>query len=169
MTTIAWDGVRLAADPRMVSNYSAVTDNYNKLAEVEYKKKIYHVGFAGSMGQAQKFINHLMTKGFNFIDPPEVDDMEALLIIDKEVYNYEGSSNSYIYLGKEPCAIGSGADIALAGLRMGLNSEEAVLLASTVDLATNNNVKTLVYPDASCSGTELKSTSTNRKNRPPKS
>ena len=145
MTTIAWDGKTLASDSRVTEGGCLVSDNYNKIRTFKYKNKKHLVGIAGSMAQGERFFVWLKQNGFDLDDPPRLEDMEALVVTKDGVWCYEGSSQAYVTLTGEVAAIGSGSYIALAGMRIGLSSEESVLLASQVDLGTNNNIRTLTF------------------------
>lgn len=164
MTTIAWDGTTLAADSRVVEGYVLVSDNYNKLRSFKYKNKKYLAGIAGTMAQGEKFFAWIEQNGFDLNDPPRLEEMDAVIVSKEGVWCYEGSSQGYISLKDEKVSIGSGSYIALAGMRAGLSAEESILLASEVDLGTNNNIRTLTF--ASSPRAKAKSSSTSRKDRP---
>lgn len=160
MTTIAWDGKTLASDSRVTENNCLISENYNKTKSFKHKNKKYLVGVAGSMCQGERFFHWIQKNGFDINDPPRLEDMEALVVSKDGVWCYEGSSQGYVTLTDEFVAIGSGTYIALAGMRIGLSAEESVLLASQVDLGTNDKIRTLTF--ASSSRSKAKSSSANR-------
>lgn len=162
MTTIAYAGGIMAADTLVVEN------NVKRLQPVEKihipgpdeNWKVFGVavlgfGFAGSMGSISAFKKYLQmnmapTVGGIFTS----DNNFAALIVDENLdlykFNHKQSAEeSYSILVKETdpetrktvrLAIGSGQDFALTALALGNSPAESVIVASNLDVYTNNVV-----------------------------
>lgn len=138
MTTIAWDGTRLAADKRSTNSglHRAVT-----------KIRCIHGNFYAGAGSFSE-INELMAwveAGCNpdtfpavQRDPTRYNPM-MFVTPEKKVYLYEMTPYP-IHIENKQYAIGSGRDYALAAMACGRDAIEAVHLAAMFDINTGNGV-----------------------------
>lgn len=132
MTTIAWDGVSLAAD-RQVSCGSGVWRNMCKIRQV----KGGHIACAGTHSQGSQLVQWIedgMPK-----DAPSLDDCEAIMVNGSEITWFDGTAQTVIEPG-EKLAIGSGWQYAIAAMDHGKNAHDAVAYAATRDNGTGGGV-----------------------------
>ena len=141
MTTIAYDGITLAADTQTTDGYG-LKGNAVKL----HAGRCWIAGFSGSTGLAKRFIlehgddkpQQLLSTVFN---DAYKDDLSVLLVVGEKPYIL--TQSVFIEVDSKQHAIGSGRDYALMAMRLGKTAEEAVRLASEFDAHTGHEVITL--------------------------
>jgi ATP-dependent protease HslVU (ClpYQ) peptidase subunit len=135
MTTIAWDGMVLAADTQGVFG-EMVRVTSHKLFRLSNGSIIGASGSVQDTLLAVKWLNEGGKK-------PELDDFAALLItVDGACFRVETK------LMLQPIhevfvACGTGRDFALAAMALGETSREAVMLAICYDIWSGGDVETL--------------------------
>lgn len=141
MTVMAWDGRVLAADKRA---------NVNGLVSVvtKIKKSRGHLLFcAGNFAYSMQLYDWF-DRGAKIEDFPEFnkikDSWEALNVItpERRLLRYEMTPYP-MELEVKQFACGSGRDYAIAAMRLGKNSVQAVMLASEFDPYCGNGVDVL--------------------------
>lgn len=152
MTTVAWDGKTLAADTRATNNDMIIQGGCTKLFRVKRHKQEYLVGGAGDRHRVAQLVGVLGQKS-GLTDLAELMPSETnhgfLIIHDcttSKTYSYESSDSSLIER-TEQYAIGSGASFAMGAMLAGCTAEGAVLIASKLDIHTNNIVDVMYEDD----------------------
>ncbi len=143
MTTIAWDGVSIAADRLAVGQ-----DGIKRPT-----RKLYDVGgyiFAGAGNQDEVVIlSEWLAEGALSSARPTLDGEPGGLAID-----YRG--RAWIISGKHPVlqlletpfwAVGSGREYAIVAMHLGRNAQQAVEIAATYDLWTGLGVDVVDLSD----------------------
>lgn len=136
MTTIAYDGITLAADS-LVTSGSTAFGKTNKIYRLRDKG---YVALAGNIAYHPEIVDWL-----NGAPMPEVKEgvvFSGLHISPEGVAEEFGES-----LKKCPACVpwagGSGEAFALAGLALGLNAVEAVKLACKLDIYSRGPVRSV--------------------------
>lgn len=86
------------------------------------------IGVVGTISSCQKFIDWYLMSDTDeeYVEPPDVEDMDALVVIDHDkVYGYFDNCVP-IRLHGEYFAVGSGAEVALGALAVGATARQAV-------------------------------------------
>ena len=141
MTTVAYDGIIMAADTQTTDGYG-LKGGYTKL----HAGRCWIAGFSGQTGLAKRFIlehgddkpHQLLSTVFNDVYK---DDLSVLLVAGEKPYIL--TQGVFIEVDSKQHAIGSGRDYALMAMRLGKTAEEAVRLASEFDVHTGSEVMTL--------------------------
>lgn len=139
MTTIAWDGIQLAADRRITSG--SVTYSSTKIRRTADGRLI---GATGDYGVCSAMLDWLETGGTR----PTCQDSDrwisALEIMpDGSVWMHNRDSRWRVEDGF--VAIGSGRDYAMAVMALGQPARLAVEIASRFDPGTGNGVDELAF------------------------
>lgn len=140
MTTIAWDGKNVAADRRVL--------NGNLLCAPETKiKQVNLVGHgnciavgAGHCGAIVRMIERL-EKGEQLTKDAENEEGILVVFDDKSITIYS-DGHKYDHPIGEPCAWGSGAELARGAMIAGADAKQAIEIASKVDIYTGDGVDT---------------------------
>lgn len=132
MTTVAYDGITMAADSRTTGDYK--DDHCQKLFRVG--KAV--IGVAGAYSAGLLFIRWFKDQTKPKPDLP--DDFYALVARDG-IWFYD--SNLIPIPTRAPTAIGSGAHLALGAMAVGATAAEAVRIARQYDESTGGRVRTL--------------------------
>lgn len=137
MTTIAWDGVTLAADTQVTNNN--VRGLYHKIHALPSGDVVAGCGLTAEVLEG---VDWLIAGEEG--EPPEL--CESTLI------RLNADGRCWIYIGKmkkipaqSVDAWGSGGDFALAALTLGKTAKEAVIFASDFCVYTNNKVDTVTF------------------------
>lgn len=147
MTTIAWDGVSLCSDSLMTCDGRRVgmmlkihALHHDQAVADGFLHKTGMVGISGQVSAAGVVLRWLES---GCRERPEGDlDFTALWIKrDGSSWCIEEDFNPYQI--SCPCAIGSGADIALAALTLGKTAREAVELAIKLDCISGGDIQEL--------------------------
>lgn len=143
MTTIAWDGMTLAADTRGVVGESLIIESHkvSRLAD----GRLYAA--CGRMADLLLVRDWLTAGG----EKPAVDDTFAALLIETSGQAFRLEEKLIPVPLWEPFhACGSGRDFALAAMALGQTAAAAVLLAMRFDIWTGGHVEsvTLETPHA---------------------
>lgn len=144
MTTIAWDGKKLASDSLSTSG------NMKLSGECIKTKRIgkYRVAFTGENAPAnhyfEEFIKDDLELGNLTYDPvsPSNDDFSLMIIEDeKETCMVFNSTSGYWDEFQAPISIGSGSKYALGSMYSGCDAEKAVQVACLLDTHSGFPVK----------------------------
>ena len=141
MTTIAWDGVILAADRRV--SYGTMSDaSTTKI--VGNKKGL--CGAAGNTSMCAAFRRWFLA-GEKGDHPPLIKDEESATacIIRPDGTRIMYDSYGWYEVDKGPFALGSGWEVAMGALRSGKAADEAVRIAAGIDGATGPEVDCLYH------------------------
>ena len=141
MTTIAWDGVDLAADRRV--SYGTMSDaNTTKISKT--KKGL--CGAAGNTAMCAAFRRWFESgeKG----DPPVLakdGESATACIIRPDGSRFMYDAFGWYEVDPGPFALGSGWEVAMGALRNGASAPSAVKIASSIDGATGLQVDVLYH------------------------
>ena len=148
MTTIVYKDGLLAADGRVTADFTIISENYTKLYAIRGETDAYVIGLAGDTQEFGHF-TYWATQDFCLSCFPTLPDQSSVIENLSALVIRQSNSNLYLFEGKgfaqlpeKGVAIGSGMDAAMAGLALGLNAEECVELAATIDAATNDTITT---------------------------
>ena len=134
MTTIAWDGKRIAADGLSTCDGFVVATDDPKL----FRRKGVVIGVAGDWASAVPMVEFIA--GQRDFDS-ECKDITALAIRNGKGVVYEGRKTPYPV--KPPYAIGSGACFALAAMEAGTDALKAVKVACKLDTASGGKCRSM--------------------------
>lgn len=149
MTTIAWDGITLAADDQ------ATTGVRKSFGEKKvhrapdgvaiYGARVMLMGFSGTSGDERHLIQYITEgKCSSQAEMHEQIECTAILVTeDNRCFSVQKSADKklpWIYEKKAPYAIGSGADFAITAMHLGKDAVEAVIVASKLDAYTGSTV-----------------------------
>ena len=142
MTTVAYDGVSIAAD-------SLSTDNWGLISYTKEKIKVgidFYIAFSGTVHQIHDYWKSIMlmnteeilNHGYPMYDKEE-DGLHALLCC-TDGRSWWLSGSCFMRNNRGFHAIGSGRDFAIAAMHLGNSASDAVLLASNFDRGTGGEV-----------------------------
>lgn len=145
MTTIAYKDGILAADSQMnVGNIKI--PGAAKIVSLPNGDILAGAGHLDKVAIAQAFFGQKNWKDKIDEAPIWEDGFEAILVSKGKLYYC--TRNCVPYPVEHPFfAIGSGTDVAMAGMYTGLSAPDAVLLASELDIYTNNKVQIVNVQD----------------------
>jgi hypothetical protein len=138
MTTIAWDGLTIAADKLMVSCGSRRTTTKLFLCGD------YVYGGCGDVSDVA-LIAEWLTAGAKSDDRPKFDEDSgshgvAIKIATAEVYAVTGKSAVLARIEDRQHADGSGRDVAMTAMMLGKSAREAIEIASRIDAFSGEGV-----------------------------
>lgn len=151
MTTIAWDGMTIAADSQSTTG-GRMSFRDNKIipgdgASINGRKVIY-IGLAGTSGDERHIISWLSSmKDENGVERemnPEVDCIVMLITAEGNCFTVQKNKDNsvpWIYESHAPYAIGSGADFAISAMHLGFNAKDAVSHACELDAYSGGEIK----------------------------
>lgn len=144
MTTVAFDGVTMAADTLATDVWGGKEKTLDKI----WQNKYLLIGCAGESGQMSRWlmnltidtdIDDLIQSGYA---PYNKDSNDPhLMVVDRlslGIYRHHGGA--FMRSHHKFFAIGSGRDYALAAMHLGKNSREAVEVAIHFDNNTGGEV-----------------------------
>ena len=131
MTTIAWDGIRIASDSRTICGGVIVNDHERKLFKLDGGA---FLGTCGETCRAAELIDWITTNTKH-----SGIEISGLYVDGSRGYLYEGCTKAQRV--KPPYAIGSGAGYALAAMRAGADAVKAVRIAAGLDPGTGGRVR----------------------------
>ena len=140
MTVVAWDGKTLAAD-RLVcaGNMRATTTKV-----VRHGEEL--IGFCGSLPIAAELRNWYLAGADPDMFPSNADGDESseLIVVkrDGQLHVYAGSYMPF-EIEDDVCAFGAGGEAAMGALLFGATAEEAVAIASKVNITCGNGIDVL--------------------------
>lgn len=138
MTTIAFDGVTLAADRQVT--YGTSKEATSKIYRLGDKL----IGISGDACQAMVAIEWL-TKGRKGRKPDldRVEDVNLLVVDLKKKKCFYMDGNLMLLEIHPPVSVGSGSMAALAAMRLGCDAVKAIEVASEVDTFTGGGVESI--------------------------
>lgn len=137
MTTIAWDGKRLAADSQITTS-SGVRDGYRTKI---LRRGAVIAGAAGPVGSIKAFTDWV--QGGLVGDIPAMHpDTEALLIAPGHVLSLEDGGR-LVPMNVNVTAIGSGAKMAIGAMEAGASARKAIEIAARRDVWTGGAITVL--------------------------
>lgn len=154
MTTIAFDGLTIACDGQ-ISSCLRLTTSYKKLRQFGD----LYASAAGDLDCIELFFNWV-DEGLEPHDFPALNQGFEGLIAQKGskvVYTY--SHRGMMVPFKAPYAIGSGSHLALGAMMAGATAEQAIKIASKLDLYTGGRVQKHVVNEPKHQSTKSKSKS----------
>jgi ATP-dependent protease HslVU (ClpYQ) peptidase subunit len=137
VTTVAWDGITLAADSQTTLNGKAILLDSRKLCRLSDGRL---VGFAGNTGAQINFEKWLEGE---IKDYPKGEYSAVVINLDGSARCYENENDGGYWEVSAPFARGSGETVALTAMICGKNAVEAVLLATQIDIYTGGPVQYL--------------------------
>lgn len=143
MTTICTNGKVIAADTKVIY-YGVVPGRTAKIDKINPHTILAAAGDTVAAWRARNFFSE---DDWLLRDPLELKDyeFEALLWYKGKIFILVGSTVPHL-LGESVFAIGSGGQYARAGLELGLTPEDAIKLASKLDVNTNGEVEVVRLP-----------------------
>jgi ATP-dependent protease HslVU (ClpYQ) peptidase subunit len=139
MTTIAWDGRRLAAD-RLVNADGLKIRYAKKISHIARGQQMLIVACAGLVADSLKFEKWLREGG----EHPTLDDNFEAIVIDAQ-NNAVTYCNDLVALERDaPYALGSGTKVALGALHAGADAKRAVEIGCELDLYTGGEIDVVV-------------------------
>jgi ATP-dependent protease HslVU (ClpYQ) peptidase subunit len=132
MTTLAWDGVTLAADKQTTDgSHTRTTTKIRRLRGGALG------GAAGRSGVCRELLDWYEMGAAKDKMPAEADRC-TLLVIERsgQIFLFEDGSPGAIEVLDKHVAIGSGADFAMAAMHLGHDAVRAVEVASHFDSST---------------------------------
>lgn len=136
MTTIAWDGKRLATDSRICTGSDTIV--------AERAKKLFKVGkvwiaFAGNSQNCALALEWFKS-GMPEVKPTLADNFSAFAWDGRQLLRYECALTP-MPQNVKIAAGGSGIELALGALAAGATAAEAVRIAARFDPFTNSRVQ----------------------------
>jgi hypothetical protein len=146
MTIMCWDGKTLAVDGRVSVGGTVLSDEFNKMFEVNHPQLGPLVcAVTGACDFIGPWLETISEAGFKPVCSVSDGDEEYSmtgLFIDKDGNCWQASSNGgYFHMGKMPTALGSASTIATYLLHKGKSSLAAVQEASEHNLYCGGNIK----------------------------
>lgn len=144
MTTVAFDGVTMAADTLTINACGMRGRTLEKI----WLNKFLLVGCAGDFDQIARWLMHLdidtdidslIRDGYPLYDKDSNDP--ALLVVDRLTNRiYRHTSGSFVPSHHRYFAVGSGRHFAMAAMYMGKTAKEAVAVAAHFDINTGGDI-----------------------------
>ena len=139
MTTVAWDGIELAAD--CMSHFGDTPLRCRKIFKLRAPNgRIGLFGFCGNLTYARAYRTWL-------VGGPEPSGFQAdtqwqvMCIDDTGMVWWRGhTGNAWDAFGRRQWAFGSGADYALGAMAAGMSATTAVRIAAKLDIQTGYGV-----------------------------
>jgi ATP-dependent protease HslVU (ClpYQ) peptidase subunit len=136
MSTVAWDGKTLAADRQATWGNTPVLTK--KIARVKYKTHWYLVGWAGNEADGLRFVAHFTQKGLT--QRPPLADKTTIIVVSRVGVWVETEADVSNVMEEGKWALGSGGDFALGAMHAGATAEQAIEIASRLDVYTGMGV-----------------------------
>jgi len=135
MTTIAWDGVSLAADTQL-SSADTIVGSTEKIIKLKANLWIATTGYHSETGIFKEWVLHGQPQN----DKPKIsEEFAAFILTSKGLFEYDFLLYPMEVTNK--CAIGSGSDWAIAAMDFQCNAAAAVRYASQRDVYTNSIIQ----------------------------
>ena len=132
MTTIAYDGKRLVADGKMTLSGSIVSTTFKKLTRLKDGRMMAFTGTPVHQAPFAKWLNGEAEKA------PTGDFSIMLVELDGSLKIYE--DGEYYLDAVAPYACGSGGLIARVAMLCGKDAQEAVEIASAIDIYSGGQI-----------------------------
>lgn len=160
MTVIAWDGKVLAADKRATTEDGSIS-TVTKITEVHWLDEDsgtdikFITGIAGDPDVAMELLSWFQDGGDANEFPVSADKGDAVLVAISHEFSVQQWSKGPepIYFEDAFLAWGSGKDLAIAAMAMGMSAVEAVDLASKYNAYCGNGIDVLPMPGVPVDGT----------------
>lgn len=142
MTTVAFDGVSIAAD-------TLITDSWGLINHTKDKIKIgvdFYAGFSGILSEIETYWKSIKLMSYQELIeygyPEYHKDADGFQVILCAVdgRSWWLSGNSFMENDRGFHAIGSGRDFAIASMHLGKPAQDAVIIASHFDRSTNDKI-----------------------------
>jgi ATP-dependent protease HslVU (ClpYQ) peptidase subunit len=157
MTTIAYKDGILAADSQVSAGNRICNNDFHKVQRIDSPDygSVY-IAAAGTLSHILEMFDFVETL-FAGEEPEAIkfasDQFQVVMLREDgtllEGILTEASTNILWIECENPWSIGSGSDFAMGAMFAGMSAEEAVSLASRLDVYTNNNVKVYKAEDLS--------------------
>ena len=141
MSTVAWDGTYLVGDCQ--ATWGGVPVKTRKVMMVPFKRTNYLIGWVGSESQGIKFVEHFTKSGLD--GRPELSDGTEVMVICRNWARVESGRDTSDVMNERLWAIGSGSGYALGALHHGATAEEAVQIATTLDVYTGMGIEKIRF------------------------
>lgn len=152
MTTIAYDGVTLAADGLCTSGNAIHGRNQEKVfaLQVNWGGTKIPAYFAAAGSIENTWIARAYLEGEDILSPKRrlslPESFDGLIVLgDGQCFSVEGTMTPFPC--EYPCSLGSGANFALAAMTMGKSAIEAVEVAAQLDVYTGGTIRTYKVSD----------------------
>lgn len=136
MTTIAFDGITLAADSQQNGSYIDQLHT-QKICQ----QGSLFIGYCGEVQQAMLVSRWLKDQTKPKPSAADLKDYESIVIKGGKAYQLNDLCE-FVPIGK-PCAIGSGSDFAMGAMLAGKSATEAVRIAIKLDPHSGGKVRSL--------------------------
>jgi ATP-dependent protease HslVU (ClpYQ) peptidase subunit len=141
MSTVAWDGTHLVGDCQ--ATWGGTPVKTHKVMHVPYKGTTYLIGWAGNEAQGIRFVEHFTKKGL--AGRPELSDGTEILVICRNWAKVESGRDTSDIMNEPRWAIGSGAEFAMGAMYAGATAEQAVQIATTLDVYTGMGIEKICF------------------------
>lgn len=136
MTSIAWDGITLAADGRCTKGNIIGSDHCTKIFTTVHSElrgsRVIAYALAGA-ADMQFRIGEWISGGCEVTDEFKECNFECIIVTEDDAYMFCSESNDICTtFGNQ--ALGSGYDFILSAMKLGKNAVKAVQHASSMDI-----------------------------------
>ncbi len=151
MTTIAWDGVTLASDSRIVKGSRLISDKYQKIYSFPsgysyHGDELLAIGISGVVADFDKAILMITSKSIGCLEFDNKCEIDAIIIGEKFVYEMEEGQDFLIRHEKSTkLACGSGAVFARTAMHLNKNAKQAVKVAIDLDCGCGGEVQSMRF------------------------
>lgn len=139
MTTIAWDGLRLAGDRKR--ELDTHLTRARKVYRIQNKTGVYLVGCAGDCDDCVAFLRWMEGRA----EKPRPFRLTALVVDGRGRLWSVTEKLVYVRVRANLWAIGSGGDYALGAMHAGKSAADAVRIASKLDKASGFGVDVVTF------------------------
>lgn len=143
MTSIAWDGITLAADSQVTDDTFIDRLDCKKIrrisATVRGEKTIAY-GLSGCMDAFYE-IEEWIKGGCSAGEFPEDVEVTGILVTESHAYEFSGKSKGRFYEIGDFIALGSGTHFCLSAMHMGFSVVDAVKHAIKLDVYSGGKVR----------------------------
>lgn len=141
MTTIAWDGLTLAADGQTTGNDSIETMTFKKVRRISVSvrdEKTIAYALAGDMS-AFFDVENWISNGCDSNEFPSKFECCGFLVTANNVYSFD-SQTAGLYEIENVSALGSGANFCRSAMELGLSAKDAVKHACKLDVFSGGKI-----------------------------
>lgn len=145
MSVVAWDGKTLAADQQETSGTTKF--KCRKIFRLKTGELVADVGNSARGAEIRAwYADGALPKAFRHVEPRDDDGIAVVIVIHPsgEVWQYENTPYP-TRCRQRRMAWGCGREIALAGMKLGLDAKAAVRLTCELDAMCGMGVDTLTF------------------------